>query len=80
MMPGVLESGAVAVPDDKTGEAVKVVIVRKDPALTAEAVIAHCKVQLTAYKVPRHVEFRESLPKSPIGKVLRRELREPAKV
>ena len=80
MMPGVLESGAVAVPDEKTGEAVKVVIVRKDPALTVEAVIAHCKAQLTAYKVPRHVEFRDSLPKSPIGKVLRRELREPAKV
>ena len=79
-LPGVLESGAVGIPDAKTGEAVKVVIVRKDPALTAEAVIAHCKAQLTAYKVPRHVEFREALPKSPIGKVLRRELREPAKV
>jgi long-chain acyl-CoA synthetase len=80
MLPGVLESGAVGIPDAKTGEAVKVVIVRKDPALTAEEVIAHCKAQLTAYKVPRHVEFRESLPKSPIGKVLRRELREPVKV
>ncbi len=80
MLPGVLESGAVGIPDAKTGEAVKVVIVRKDPALTVDAVVAHCKAQLTAYKVPRHVEFRESLPKSPIGKVLRRELREPAKV
>ena len=79
MMPGVLESGAVGIPDARTGEAVKVVIVKKDPALTAEAVIVHCKAQLTAYKVPRHVEFREALPKSPIGKVLRRELREPPK-
>ena len=79
MMPGVLESGAVGIPDARTGEAVKVVIVKKDPALTAEAVIEHCKAQLTAYKVPRHVEFRDSLPKSPIGKVLRRELREPQK-
>jgi long-chain acyl-CoA synthetase len=79
MMPGVLESGAVGIPDARTGEAVKVVVVKKDPALTAEAVIEHCKAQLTAYKVPRHVEFRDSLPKSPIGKVLRRELREPQK-
>ncbi len=54
-------------------------IVKKDPALTAEAVIEHCKTQLTGYKVPRHVEFRDALPKSPIGKVLRRELREPQK-
>ena len=79
MMPGVLESGAVGIPDARTGEAVKVVIVKKDPALTAEAVIEHCRAQLTAYKVPRHVEFREMLPKSPIGKVLRRELREQPK-
>jgi long-chain acyl-CoA synthetase len=78
--PGVLECGAVGVPDPKTGEAVKVVIVRKDDGLTAEAVIDYCKTQLTAYKVPRLVEFRKVLPKSPIGKVLRRELRDaPAK-
>jgi len=76
MLPGVLECGAVGIPDAKTGEAVKIVIVLKDPTLTAEAVIEHCKAQLTAYKVPRHVEFRDALPKSPIGKVLRRELRE----
>ena len=75
MHPGVLECGAVGVPDEKTGEAVKVVIVRKDPNLTKEAVIEHCKTLLTGYKVPRHVEFRDTLPKSPIGKVLRRELR-----
>jgi long-chain acyl-CoA synthetase len=77
--PGVLECGAVGVPDEKSGEAVKVVVVRKDPGLTKEAVTAHCKTQLTGYKMPRHVEFRDSLPKSPIGKVLRRELRDAPK-
>jgi long-chain acyl-CoA synthetase len=78
-LPGVLECGVVGVPDAKTGEAVKAVIVRKDPALTREAVIAHCAENLAAYKRPRHVDFRDALPKSPIGKILRRELREPAK-
>ena len=73
--PGVLECAAVAVPDEKTGEAVKVVIVRKDPDLTKESVIEHCRTSLTSYKVPRHVEFRDALPKTPIGKILRRELR-----
>jgi len=53
-----------------------VVIVRKDPELTKEAVITHCKSQLTGYKMPRHSEFRDALPKTPIGKVLRRELRD----
>ena len=77
--PGVLECGAVGVPDEKTGEAVKVVIVKKDPSLTAEAVIAHCRTALTSYKLPRHVEFRDALPKSPIGKILRRELRDKPK-
>jgi len=76
MHQGVLECGVVGVQDDKSGEAVKVVIVRKDLLLTKEAIVAHCRLQLTAYKVPRHVEFRDALPKSPIGKVLRRELRE----
>jgi long-chain acyl-CoA synthetase len=75
MLPGVLECGVVGVADEKTGEAVKVAIVRRDPDLTREAVLEHCRTQLTGYKVPRHVEFRDSLPKSPIGKVLRRELR-----
>jgi long-chain acyl-CoA synthetase len=79
MHPGVLECGAVGVPDEKSGEAVKVVIVRKDPNLTKEAVIEHCKTQLTGYKLPRHVEFRDVLPKTPIGKVLRRELRDAPK-
>ena len=76
--PGVLECGVVGVPDEKSGEAVKVVIVRKDPNLTKEAVIEHCRKELTGYKLPRHVEFRDALPKTPIGKVLRRELRDPA--
>ncbi|MCK2125269.1 long-chain-fatty-acid--CoA ligase [Thauera aromatica] len=76
--PGVLEVAAVGVPDEHSGEAVKVFVVRKDPALTAEAVIAHCRANLTGYKVPRHVEFRTALPKSNVGKVLRRELRDSA--
>ncbi|MBA8883201.1 long-chain-fatty-acid--CoA ligase [Dokdonella fugitiva] len=77
-MPGVLEVAAVGVPDEKSGEAVKLVIVKKDPALTEEAVRAHCKANLTGYKLPKYVEFRESLPKTNVGKILRRELREPA--
>ena len=79
MHPGVMECAAVGVADEKSGEAVKVVIVKKDPALTKEAVIEHCKTQLTGYKIPRHVEFRDVLPKTPIGKILRRELRDPPK-
>ena len=74
--PGVLEVAAIGVPDERSGEAVKVFVVRKDPALTAEALIAHCRENLTGYKVPHHVEFREELPKSNVGKILRRELRE----
>ena len=77
MMPGVLEVAAVGVPDEKSGEAVKVVIVRKDPALTVEDVKAHARVNLTAYKHPRIVEFRTELPKTNVGKILRRELRDP---
>jgi long-chain acyl-CoA synthetase len=77
--PGVLECAVVAVPDEKSGEAVKVVIVKKDPDLTKEAVIEYCRALLTSYKLPRHVEFRDALPKTPIGKILRRELRETLK-
>ena len=76
--PGVLEVGAVGVPDPRSGEAIKIVAVRKDPGLTAEALIEHCRKYLTGYKVPRHVEFRTSLPRSNVGKILRRALREPA--
>ena len=74
--PGVLEVGAVGVPDPYSGEAVKVVVVRKDPRLTPEGLLAFCHQNLTGYKVPRHIEFRDVLPKSNIGKILRRELRE----
>jgi long-chain acyl-CoA synthetase len=73
--PGVLEAAAVGVPDDKTGEAVKLVLVRKDPALTDDQIRAHCRSHLTGYKQPRIIEFRETLPKTPVGKILRRELR-----
>jgi len=76
LLPGVKEVGAIGVPDEKSGEVVKVYLVKKDPALTAEAVIAHCHANLTAYKVPKQVEFRDKLPKSPIGKILRRQLKE----
>lgn len=75
MHPGVREAAAIGVPDASTGEAVKLFVVRRDPALTQEQLIAHCRANLTGYKVPRHVEFRDVLPKSPIGKILRRELR-----
>ena len=74
--PGVHEVGAVGVPDAKSGEAVKIVVVRKDEKLTDAEIIAHCRRHLTGYKTPRHVEFRETLPRTPIGKILRRELRE----
>ena len=75
--PGVLECAAIGVPDEKTGEAVKLVVVRKNPALTAEQIQDFCRDKLTAYKVPRIVEFRNELPKTPVGKILRRELRQP---
>ena len=79
MHPGVLECAAVGVPDPKSGEAVKLFVVKKDPALTAEALLAHCREQLTGYKCPRDVEFRTELPKSNVGKILRRELRDEAR-
>jgi long-chain acyl-CoA synthetase len=75
-LPGVLECAVVGVVDEKSGEAVKLVIVKKDPALTEEQVRAYCKVNLTGYKQPKIVEFRTDLPKTPVGKILRRELRD----
>ena len=78
-MPGVLEVAAVGVPDEKSGEAVKLVVVRKDPSLTAEQIKAHCRENLTGYKLPKIIEFRDSLPKTNVGKILRRELRDPPK-
>jgi long-chain acyl-CoA synthetase len=74
-MPGILEVAAIGVPDPKSGEAVKLVIVKKDPALSEEAIRAHCRKELTGYKQPKYIEFRNSLPKSNVGKILRRELR-----
>ena len=74
--PGVLEVAAVAQPDENSGEAVALFVVKKDPNLTAEALIAHCRTELTGYKVPKHVYFRTELPKSNVGKILRRELRD----
>ena len=75
-LPGVLECAAVGIADDKAGEAVKVVIVKKDPALTEAAVRSFCEANLTGYKRPKVVEFRADLPKTAVGKILRRELRE----
>jgi long-chain acyl-CoA synthetase len=78
-MPGVLECAAVSVPDEKAGEAVKVVIVKKDDKISAADVKAYCEANLTGYKRPRFIEFRADLPKSPVGKILRRELRDAPK-
>jgi long-chain acyl-CoA synthetase len=75
-LPGVYEVAAVGVPDPHSGEAVKLYIVKKDPALTGEEVLAYCKTQLTGYKRPKQIEFRTDLPKSNVGKILRRELRD----
>jgi long-chain acyl-CoA synthetase len=74
-MPGILECAAVGVPDAKAGEAVKVVIVKKDPSVSEADVRAYCEANLTGYKRPKVVEFRSELPKTPVGKILRRELR-----
>jgi len=77
MHPGVLEAGAIGIPDERTGEAVKVVVVPRDPSLTVEALLEHCRRRLTNYKVPRVIVLRsEPLPKTSIGKVLRRALRD----
>ncbi|HEX8614366.1 MAG TPA: long-chain fatty acid--CoA ligase [Telluria sp.] len=75
--PGVLECACIGVPDHNSGEAVKLFVVRKDPNLTAEDLLEFCKEQLTAYKKPKYIEFRTELPKTNVGKILRRELREP---
>jgi len=79
MHPGVLECAAIGVPDPKSGEAVKLFIVKGDAALTAEGVLTFCREHMTGYKIPRDVEFRAELPKSNVGKILRRELRDEAK-
>ncbi|NDP58067.1 MAG: long-chain fatty acid--CoA ligase [Oxalobacteraceae bacterium] len=80
MHPGVLESACVGVPDEHSGEAVKLYVVRKDPALTVEQLMEYCKENFTAYKKPKYIEFRTDLPKTNVGKILRRELRDEKKV
>jgi long-chain acyl-CoA synthetase len=74
--PGVLEVACIGVPDQNSGEAVKLFVVRKDPNLTAEQLLEHCKHELTAYKKPKYIEFRDELPKTNVGKILRRQLRD----
>ena len=74
--PGVLEAAAIAVPDVHSGEAVGLFVVRKDPSLTETDLVEHCRQSLTGYKVPKHVYFESELPKSNVGKILRRDLRD----
>jgi long-chain acyl-CoA synthetase len=74
--PGVLECAAVGVPDEQSGEAMRLFVVKKDPALTAEQLMAFCATQLTGYKKPKSILFKDDLPKSNVGKILRRELRD----
>ena len=77
LCPGVLECAAIGIPDEKQGEAIKVFVIRNDPALTEDDVVKFCHDNLTGYKRPKYVEFRDELPKSNVGKILRRELRSP---
>ncbi|MFN4116231.1 MAG: AMP-binding enzyme, partial [Inhella sp.] len=72
---GVMEAAVIGVPDMKSGEAVRAYVVRRDPSLTAESLMAHCKGLLTGYKMPSRIEFRDELPKTPVGKILRKDLR-----
>jgi long-chain acyl-CoA synthetase len=74
-----LECACVGVPDENSGEAVKLFVVKKDPALTKEDLMAFCKEEFTAYKKPKYIEFRTELPKTNVGKILRRALRDEAK-
>jgi long-chain acyl-CoA synthetase len=77
-MPGVMECAVIGIPDEHSGEVVKLVVVKKTPELTEDEIRAYCKQNLTGYKMPRVIEFRDELPKTPVGKVLRRMLRDPA--
>ncbi|MFL2546411.1 MAG: AMP-binding protein [Candidatus Rariloculaceae bacterium] len=73
---GVIEAAVIGIPDDESGEAVKLFVVKSDPELTEQELVAHCRERLTGYKIPRHVEFRDDLPKTNVGKVLKRALRD----
>jgi long-chain acyl-CoA synthetase len=75
LCPGVVECAVIGIPDAKTGEAIKAFIVKDDPTLTEDQVNAYCHDNFTAYKRPKHIEFRDELPKTNVGKILRRELR-----
>ncbi len=75
LCPGVVECAAVGVPDEKQGEAIKVFVVRSDPTLSEEDIARYCRENLTGYKLPKYIEFRDELPKTNVGKILRRELR-----
>lgn len=74
-MPGVLETACIGVPNEKSGEAIKLFVVKRDPALTREDIISYCRKYLTGYKVPKDIEFRDELPKSTVGKILRKDLK-----
>ena len=75
-MDGVLEAAAIGVPDEKSGEAIRLFVVRRDDSVTEGGVLDFCRASLTGYKVPRYVEFRDELPKTNVGKILRRALRD----
>jgi len=79
MHPGVLEVAAIGVPDEHSGEVPKIFVVKKDPQLTEQDLLEHCKKELTGYKRPKYVEFRTELPKTNVGKILRRALRDEKK-
>ncbi len=76
MHPGISEAAAIGVPDEVQGERIKVFVVRRDPTLTVDDVLAHCRKNLTGYKMPKFVEFRDALPQTNVGKILRRALRD----
>ena len=73
---GVLEAAAIGIPDARSGEAVKLFVVKRDPELTEERILEYCRSNLAGYKIPKHIEFRNELPKTNVGKILRRELRD----
>ncbi len=78
MHPGIIDVAAIGVPDEHSGEAVKIFVVRKDPRVTEKDLIEHCRTVLTGYKIPKHIEFRDDLPRTNVGKILRRALKEGA--